>query len=303
MPISQTDDSLTAVLLSVQPLVVAAASIGSLIVAIVAATFAFRQHRNARETLVQSMRTQWSSLQPAWAQLLLAQHGSDYHYVDADPETRETSRTLYNALRTEDLDPGYGAALELRAHVRPVTRFLSYAADAVIRARWTVSEAYDVLGPDVARHYGTLQLLAHRDNPHSWLEQSTEFNNFDEQDAVFLFAFLLRSEQCRRGDTYPHFISQLARELQVSYRGELDRVIRRLKRVRHRVILPVRVQMLLWRAKHPSLRAVADLPDEWLVPEGELHLFRRPFEGSAALRRRLERARRTAVTEITHRQN
>jgi len=287
---ADADESLTNALLSIQPLVVAAASIGSLIVAVVAAVLAFRQHRSARETLIQSMRAQWADLQPAWTQILLAEHGSDFHYVDADPDTRSKARSLHEALRADDLDPGYEAALQLRASVRPVTRFLSYAADAVIRGRWRVDEAYDVLGLDVARHHGTVRLLAHREVTAPWLEQSLEFNNFDEQDTVFLFAFLLRAEQCRRGDTYPHFISQLASSMRTAHWSQLAAVIRRVKRVRHRAFLPVRVQALLWRARQPSLRSVADLPDTALVPKDELYVFRRPCEPAALFARRLKRA-------------
>lgn len=52
--------------------------------------------------------------------------------------------------RLFDSGEDYNGALELRSHVRPVTRFFGYAADSVLRGRWRMSEAYDVFGLDVA---------------------------------------------------------------------------------------------------------------------------------------------------------
>ena len=221
-----------------------ASAVGTILVAGIAAMYAAREHRNARESFMQGMREQWSKLQHSWSQILLAQHGPGFHYVDATPEERATAAKVYEDLREQDdVEPGYSAALNLRADVRPVTRFLSYAADAVLRGRWRMSEAYEILGPDLARHHKTLRMLAHREDSNDWLVQATEFNNFDEQDAVFLFAFLLRAEQCRRGDTYAHFMVDLAEEMRFSRRRELRQCIRRVKRTRRRFWLPVRVQL------------------------------------------------------------
>lgn len=158
-----------------------------------------------------------------------------------------------------------------------------------------MSEAYEVLGPDVARHHKTLRLLAHRrSDADDWLVQSTEFNNFDEQDAVLLFAFLLRAEQCRRGDTYAHFAVELAEEMRGPYRRQLKGCARRVKRVRHRLALPLRVQMLLWRGRHPRLAAAYSVPDEPIISGTQRKLFRRPLEPMSLLRLRIWIARRRA---------
>lgn len=185
----------------------------------------------------------------------------------------------------------YDGALELRSHVRPVTRFFSYAADSVLRGRWRMSEAYDVFGLDVARHHKIIRELAHRGdwakNNDNWLIQSTEFNNFDEQDCVYLFAFLIRAEQCRRGDTYAHFTTELATEMRGEYRSNIRACINRVKRVRHRMYLPVSVNMLFWRGRHPRLASAYLVPEEPLVDASERKLFRRPFEPITILRLRI----------------
>lgn len=278
----------------------AVSAFGALIVAVLAAAFAIREHRNARESFIHQMRSEWRLLGVSWARVLLAQHGADFHYADASPSEREKARHLHQALQAKGggVEPGYSAALELRADVRPVTRFLSYAADSVLRGRWAISEAYDVLGPDVARHHKTIRLLAHRENRGDWFVQATEFNTFDEQDCVYLFAYLIRAEQCRRGDTYGHFVVELAQDLRATRKGELSACIRRVKRVRHRVWLPARVQLLLWRGRHPSVASVYLVPEATIIVSGtERRFFRRPLEPMPLLRLRIWWARRRSGPE------
>lgn len=277
----------------------AVSALGALIVAVLAASFAIREHRNARESFIQQMRSEWRLLGKSWARILLAQHGSDFHYADASASEREKARQLREALLTdEDLEPGYTAALELRADVRPVTRFLSYAADSVLRGRWTVGEAYDVLGPDVARHHKTIRLLAHRERANLWFEQAIEFNTHDEQDCLYLFAYLIRAEQCRRGDTYGHFVVELAKDLRVIHKGELSACIRRVKRVRHLLWLPDGVQFLLWRGRHPRVGSVYLQTDAPIIISGsERQLFRRPLEPTPLLRLRIWWARHRSGTK------
>ena len=296
MTSTQPDDSWLDTLSSAESLVTAGAALGSLIVALLAAAYAVREHRHSRETLVHDMRERWSALQPAWAQILLAQYGPDWHYVDATPDVRAKAARLHSALREEGLSPAYDAALELRASVRPIARFLSYAADSVLRGRWRMSEAYEVLGPDVARHHKTLRLIAHRaeGEGEGWLIQSTEFNNFDEQDAILLFAFLVRAEQCRRGDTYAHFAVELAEEMRGPFRRPLRASARRAARVRHRATLPWRVRALLWRGRHPRLAAAYQVPAEPIIAGTQRRYFRRPLEPMLLVRLRIFLARRAS---------
>lgn len=188
---------------------------------------------------MQNMRARWRELERSWSQILLAQSGPELHYVDATTEERAEAAGTYKTLRgNEGVKPRYSAALELRADEPPAMRLLSHAADAALRGRSWMSEAYEMLGPDLARRHKVLRMLAHREDSDDWLIQATEFSNFDEQDAVFLFAFLLRAEQCRRGDTYANFMVELAKEMRSSRRDELRACARRVKRIRYRFWLP-----------------------------------------------------------------
>lgn len=310
----------------------AIAAVGTLLVALGAAYFALREHRNTREAFIHQMRTEWQSLVPSWTLILMAEHGGSFHYVDAPYEERVRGEKFYRTVGSggaqEPLPASknslyrlmdsalnklkyslvaikhgranahlfssgddYDGALELRSHVRPVTRFFSYAAESVLRGRWRMSEAYDVFGLDVARHHKIIRELAHRGdwakNNDNWLIQSTEFNNFDEQDCVYLFAFLIRAEQCRRGDTYAHFITELATEMRGEYRANIRACINRVKKVRHRMYLPLSVQMLFWRGRHPRLASAYLVPEDPIVDADERKLFRRPFEPISILRLRI----------------
>lgn len=309
----------------------AVAAVGTLLVAVIAAYFALREHRNTREAFVQQMRMEWQRLAPSWALILMAENGGDYHYADANFEERIRGERLHRTVGSGDeteleysnvgtlngllksitntieysvmtirhgrinaqlLKSGedYNGALELRSQVRPVTRFFGYAADSVLRGRWRMSEAYDVFGLDVARHHKIIRELAHRGEwtkSNNWLLQSTEFNNFDEQDCVYLFAFLIRAEQCRRGDTYGHFTAELAGEMRGEYRSNIRACINRTKRVRHRLYLPIRVSMLFWRGRHPRLASAYLGPEEPIITGTERRLFRRPFEPITLLRFRI----------------
>lgn len=270
-------------------------SLATLLVSSVAVIYAIREHRNSRESVIHEMRTKWNELQPAWARILMAEHGSDFHYADASRSERKRAKVIYYNLRSPITDPGgkgYEAALSLRSDVRAVTRFLNYAADSVLRGRWRMDEAYEVFGPDVARHHLTIRMLAHRrgDIP-DWLEQALEFNTFDEHDCVFLFAFLLRAEQCRRGDTYAHFMIDLANEMQGPYRKFLDYSISNVKSTRRKLCLPLHVSLLLWRGRNPSVRTTFGLQDDPLIVGDDVMLLKRWGEPRRCLNWRIRRAR------------
>jgi hypothetical protein len=271
----------------------AVAAVGALVVAVLAAGFAIREHRNARESFVQDMRAQWADLGPQWARLLMAESGSDFYYVNASADERAQAATLYVNLRDSNFATSHAATRELRRDVRPVTRFIAYAADGVLSGRWRVGEAYDVLGPDVARHHKTIRLLANRDeSAPPWLVQAAESNTFDEQDCVLLFAFLLRIEQCRRGDTYGHFVAELASEMRGEHKRSLAACVFRVKRVRRRLFLPLGVAYRLWRGRHPSVRSAYAVPDAPIIRGSQRPLFRRTLEPMWVLRLRLWWAQR-----------
>jgi len=269
----------------------AIAACGTLLISLVAAAYAIREHRSSRESFVQDMRQQWKSLESSWSTILMAIEGHDYHYVDASRRDRFIAKRLNQKLQSTNADHGYDAGLDLRRSVRPVTRFLSYAADSLLRGRWTVQEAYDIFGPDLGRHYKILRFLAHRDDyEFDWVVQSTEFNNFDEQDCVFLFAFLIRAEQCRRGDTYGHLIVELSEEMRGDYRHQLLQCIYRVTRVRHRP-LPSGVCRTLYRGTHPSVASAYCVPNNPQIESSQLKVFRIGFEPLFAVRLRIRLAR------------
>lgn len=288
---------------------------------------AHRGNRSAREQFLSQMRKEWAELTYDWSLVVMAIEGGDYHCVDAPPQLRDLGTVLHAALQrgdaaddaiaeTQDHDAPdassasenetqaehdfpseYEAALQLRANVRPVTRFLVYAADSVFRGRWTIGEAYDVLGSDIARHYKIIRKLSHLHPSGDWFEQSTESNAFDQSDELFVFAYLLRAEQCWRGDTYGHFVTELSRGLRGEDGKAVDASLRRIYKIRPRRSARRRVLKVLRHGKNPRVPAVFQVPDSPIVDPEDVVLFQRRFEPlwTTNLRIASARARRGKV--------
>lgn len=267
------------------------------------------------------MRKEWSELTFDWSLVVMAVEGGDYHYVDAPPALRDLGTVLHAALQrgddwpgspeetqeiveTDALDSGkdespvesellseYDAALQLRTNVRPVTRFLVYAADSVFRGRWSIAEAYDVLGSDIARHYKIIRKLSHLHPSGDAFEQATEFNAFDQSDELFVFAYLLRSEQCWRGDTYGHFVTELSRGLRGEEGKAIDACLRRIYKIRPRRLARRRVLKIVRHGRNPRVPAVFQVPDSPIVTPEDIVLFKRRFEPLWATNLRISSAR------------
>lgn len=274
----------------------AIAATGTLLVSVLAVLYAVREHRSAREDFVKEMRMEWGKLRTSWERTLMAEHGSQFHYVDATPNEREKAAHLYSDLRTSIKDPtdvGYSSALELRADVRKVARFLSYAADSLLRGRWQISEAYEVFGPDLGRHHRTIRMLAfRRAGLPMWLEQGLEFNTFDEHDCLFLLSIFLRAEQCRRGDTYPHFAVELAKEMRSELHEPIRQSIHRVTRTRRRLALPRGLRVLLRRGRRPRVKAAYGVPTDPIIEDTEKFVFQFPLEPLWLLRLRISSAQK-----------
>lgn len=273
----------------------AIAAVGTLLIAVLATAYAVREHRNAREAFIVEMQRAWSRLGPSWARLVMIQLGSHTPYAITTKDERNKIEPIAQTLSQDNYSDDWDdARLAVQSDVRAVIRFLSYAAEGVVGARWRVGEAYTILGPDVARHHRLIRVLSHREAHGTPFLQSTEFNTFDEQDLVYLFAVLIRAEQCRRGDTYGHFIVELADEMRGPLGEAVQRCARRISRTRHRLGLPLRVRLLLHRAEHPRIASVFMMPDNPIVGPDKYRLFRAPLEPLKITTARISRARRRA---------
>lgn len=130
-------------------------------------------------------------------------------------------------------------------------------------------EAYALFGPDVARQYDTILWMSHRlsagdvnfANPgggEDWkrsIDQLPEFNFYDSQDSLVVIAFLLRAEQCRRGDTHAWFVSKLATDLTNTWDIPVRNALFRASRARGRLLPRPSLALALHRARHPWKRS------------------------------------------------
>lgn len=173
-----------------------------------------------------------------------------------------------------------------RHHVRSVTRYFAFAADGLVRGKWSLEDAYMLFGPDVARHYNSILWLSHRriasaGGGLSWrneIDQFTEFNFYDEQDGVVALAFLLRATQCNRADTYPHLIIECAKELINGGYEEARAALTRYSRKRRRAGWPRRrLVRVLRRARYPRPEVLFTYGLHPIISAEEMKLVRRPI--------------------------
>ncbi len=238
-------------------------------------------------------------------------YGAEHYYHEVPLQERKDHAavitTFDQARAGAYLSDEWEWTREQKATVRRISRFLAYASDALVTGKWTVREAYSLLGPNIPRHYQFLLWLAHR-KPVSevkraspgggaqWsntIDQLPEFNTFDQQDALVLLAYLLRAEQCRRSDTIAILSPNCNRNAR-SRRQAVRRALARTARVRGRIFPRLSLLRLLHTAAHPRKRSGFQFEREPLVKGDERFLFRRPFESLKGANRRMDQLTREA---------
>ena len=287
--------------------------VGTLIVALAALYVARRTHRTERENFLVAIRREWEELRPDWNRALMYLRGADDYYHEASPKERvaHTKRVarFSSADRMKFNTKSWEWVRDQRATVSKTARFLVYASDALLTGRWTVSEAYALFGPDVARHYDAILWMAHRRSAnevlyaspggdeawHASIDQLPEFNFYDSQDALVVLAFVLRAEQCRRGDTHAHFVSWLARDLRGEWSTASKRALWRASRARGRWFPRPSLVNSLHRARYPWKRSGYEFERD-AIRSAEVHApyFRRPYESNRGNLVRIKKLARDA---------
>lgn len=289
----------------------AIAAVATFFVALAAWRIAARAHETDRGGFLAEMRKYWESLSNEWATVLLFRNGADFYYSAATAEERERVRDLIDRVNGGlEITEWSEIINEETPTVRRVTKFFAYAGDALLRGDWTLDEAYSLFGPDVARHYETLLWLSHRrpvrppgvkdPNLSEWedsVDQLVEFNFYDEQEVLLLLAFLLRGEQCRRGDTYPHFVVSLAKDVR-SMSGLLSVLLTRVSRTRGRRRPVRRLRAALRRVENPTIESAYLRDDDPLIEAGDQYLFKPRLRSLKWTQRRIERVREGAGLRV-----
>ena len=277
------------------------ALVGSATVLVALAAFhvARGTHRTEKDNFLISIRREWEDLRPDWNRALMYVMGAESYYHEASPKERTAHAKRIKKLQLRQRDTAFAKSWEWtryeRATVSRTARFLVYASDALMTGRWSIREAYALFGPDVARHYQTILWMAHRlpssdvlfadpGGDANWkgsIDQLPEFNFYDSQDALVVFAHVLRAEQCRRGDTHPWFVSDLARDLRGAWDRPVRRALSRATRARGRWYPRISLTLSLHRARHPWKRSAyqfehADLQNSFI----DKTYFKRPYESS-----------------------
>lgn len=281
----------------------------TLIVAIASLVTSHQSRRNDKEGYLAEMRREWDSLGPEWHKILMYVYGPNWYYHSVPTEERKAHERLRN-----DFDKGgpdsferqWQWAREKKRHVEHITRFLVGASDSITTGRWTVMEAYALLGNSIARHYEILLWLARqkplREIPHVplgaggvWgdnIDSMREENTHDQHDAIIALAYLMRAEQCRRGDTYAHFVVELAEAMR-QQEGRVARLAaHRTARNRGRLFPRWEITYRLHRAAFPWKRSAFEYErTEAIVGEEKWFLFRRPYETVGMTARRIRAIR------------
>ena len=275
-------------------------AVATFVVAVAAWRVATRAHGTERSGFIADMRAQWEARADDWATILLLHRGSSFYYSEAG----RAERLRVDAL-AEEVSSGRAGEerpspiANERAKVRRVTRFFAHAGDALLRGQWTLDEAYALFGPDVARHYETLLWLSHKrsdtdaapvpDKWRAWIDGLVEFNFYDQQEVLYLLAYLMRAEQCRRGDTYPHFVVDLAKEMREGEMGRLETLLTRTGKNRGRRHPPRRLRVVLQQAGRPSIESGYLRDPDPIIDVTDHALFRPRFRTVGWTRRRIRR--------------
>lgn len=271
----------------------ALAAIVAALAAIVGAAVAALAARGQRMEFLIALRGQWEGLVDDWATSILLHSGSpDWYYSQVDQNERERVRELMEYVRRESTTDAVNALRAETRGARKVARFLAYAADAVLRGRVSVRDAYAVFGPDVARQREFVLWVAgrtrvRRDGPmpeDGWIalvDQIHENHFYDEQDAIVMLANLLSAESALRGDTYPHLIGSLARKTRGEFdSGAMRTTLWRLLRLRASWWrFPWLYKKLRWLSR-PG-RSVARRPESEIIQGEDIEFFRRGWRTRA----------------------
>ncbi|GAB3631880.1 hypothetical protein GCM10027421_12330 [Microbacterium shaanxiense] len=269
--------------------------IGTILVALAAFFVARGTHRTEKEAFLVGIRREWENLRPTWSHVLMYLYGPAFYYHEVAEAEREKHNSSPIALQ------------EQRALVSRVSRFLVYASDALLTGRWTLREAYALFGPDLARFYHVILWMSHRKEGATVLfvpratgddvDHLTEFGFYDSQDALVVLGFLLRAEQCRRGDLHPWFVTDLATELTGEWNKPVRAAVRRASRSRGRFYPRPSLLLSLHRARHPWKRSgyqfekgAYDLSPK-VMPK---RAFRRPWETMKGNESHIKRVSRDA---------
>jgi len=261
--------------------------------AIVGAAIAALAARGQRIEFLTTLRAQWEGLVDDWATSILLHSGSpDWYYSQVDMTERRRVRDLMEYVRRESTTDAVNALRAETKGARKVARFLAYAADAVLRGRVSIRDAYAVFGPDVVRQREFVLWVAGRarvrpEGPmpkDGWIalvDQIHEGHFYDEQDAIVMLADLLSAESARRGDTYPHLIGSLARRTRAEFdRGTMRITLWRLLRLRASWWrFPWLYKRLRWLSR-PG-RSVARRPEREIIQSEDLEFFRRGWRSRA----------------------
>jgi hypothetical protein len=286
--------------------------VATILVAVAALYVARRAHRTDKESFLTEIRREWEALSPDWNRCLMYLYGADQYYHSVDPRERAEHRAMvakFVATRTGSLgNDEWTWRRDHRPIIARISRFLAYASDALITGRWTLREAYALFGPHVARHYGALIWMSHRmtiaDVPSArpggdveWgrsIDSLPERNMFDSQDSLVVLGFLLRAEQCRRGDTHAHFVAMLATQLRGGWGRNVRRALYRASRSRGRWWPRVRLLAAIHRAEHPWKRSAYQFERTTYINPGDRAVFARPWETALGNFRRIQRTSRDA---------
>lgn len=287
--------------------------LATVLVALAAFYVARGTHRTEKENFLIAIRREWEDLRPEWNRALMYVLGAGHYYHEATPEERSTHAQRIDKFRLGEKDTVFADSWEWtrfqRGTVSKTARFLAYASDALLTGRWTIREAYALFGPDVARHYQSILWMAHRlpasevlyarpggdDGWRRSIDQLPESNFHDAQDALVVLAFILRAEQCRRGDTHGWFVSSLAEELTGVWNRPSRRALWRASRVRGRWYPRVSLTAILHRARHPWKRSGYQFErDVRTMTVMNSDYFRRPYESAKGNRHRIDNVSRDA---------
>ena len=239
--------------------------------------------------------------------------GADHYYHEATPEERDAHARMLRKIgkrsRGDSSDEQWKWTRHQRKIIFRTTRFLVFASDALLTGRWTIGEAYALFGPEVARHYQTILWMADRlesseilfaspGGGKDWqqsIDQLRKSNFHDSQDALVVLAFILRAEQCRRGDTHPWFVSSLVEDLRGRWDQPTRRALLRASRARKRLFPRVSLVTCLHRARYPFKRSGYEFEKQaQSISELQPEHFRRPYESAKGNAARISRIAREA---------
>lgn len=213
---------------AVPPEVLAATSIATVtigLLAFIVTTASFRTARasfqQARTTLVTQIRNEWARLHDDWTTSIALANGPDDYYSGATTERREELRQLAEAVSAAGFPESQQLVFSYHRYVKRVTEMLDLCAIVVLQGRLAVSDIYAIFGLDVARQGRAVRWMLGmapvewfnphpEDRPGIWLEPVTDDTSFARQQRIMALVDLLWSHACRTGDLQLHTMMDAA---------------------------------------------------------------------------------------------